>query len=162
VSENGSSKNRRQDQFIVALLEHPTLEKAAAAVGVSDVTLWRCLKKPEFAEAYRMARREAFSQSVARLQHASNAAVGTLLRVMTDREAPPASRVRATDVVLQTSLPGMEIEDIKSKTLRGPPGSSRTGGAGRETEALNPIVRRIFKLGEGDGMPSVSRTNVPS
>ena len=55
---------------------------------MSDVTLWRSLQKPEFAEAYRKARRDAFSQSVARLQHASNAAVGTLLRVMTDREAP--------------------------------------------------------------------------
>ena len=109
------SGNRRQEQLIVALLEHPTLEKAAAAVGVSDVTLWRSLRKPEFAEAYRKARREAFSQSVARLQHASNAAVGTLLRVMTDREAPAASRVRAADVVLQTALRGMEMEDIEAR-----------------------------------------------
>jgi hypothetical protein len=105
-------RSKRQDQFIVALLEHPTLDKSAAALGVSDVTLWRCLKKPKFAEAFRKARREAFSQSIARLQHASNAAVGTLLRVMTDREAPAASRVRAADVVLQTALRGMEIEDI--------------------------------------------------
>jgi hypothetical protein len=108
-------RSKRQDQFIVALLEHPTLDKAAAALGVSDVTLWRCLKKPEFAEAFRKARREAFSQSIARLQHASNAAVGTLLRVMTDREAPAASRVRAADVVLQTALRGMEIEDIDAR-----------------------------------------------
>ena len=73
---------------------HPTLDKAASVLGVSDVTLWRCLKKPEFAEAFRKARGEAFSQSIARLQHASNAAMGTLLRVVTDREAPAASRVR--------------------------------------------------------------------
>ena len=106
---------KRQDQFIVALLEHPTLDKAASVLGVSDVTLWRCLKKPEFAEAFRKARREAFSHSIARLQHASNAAVGTLLRVMTDREAPAASRVRAADVVLQTALRGMEIEDIDAR-----------------------------------------------
>jgi hypothetical protein len=108
-------RSKRQDQFIVALLEHPTLDKAAAALGVSDVTLWRALKTPEFAEAFRRARREAFSQSIARLQHASNAAVGTLLRVMTDREAPAASRVRAADVVLQTALRGMEIEDIEAR-----------------------------------------------
>ena len=109
------NRSKRQDQYIVALMEHPTLDKAASALGVSDVTLWRCLKKPEFAEAFRKARREAFSQSIARLQHASNAAVGTLLRVMTDREAPAASRVRAADVVLQTALRGMEIEDIDAR-----------------------------------------------
>jgi hypothetical protein len=117
VSENVACpmRSRRQDRFILALLEYPTLEKAAAAVGVSDVTLWRSLKRPEFAEAYRKARRDAFSQSVARLQHASNAAVGTLLRVMTDREAPAASRVRAADVVLQTALRGMEMENIEAR-----------------------------------------------
>ena len=104
-----------RDVKIVALLEHPTQEKAAAALGISTVTLWRSMQKPEFAKAYRKARREAFSQSVARLQQASNAAVGTLLRVMTDREAPAASRVRAADVVLQSSLRGMEMEDIEAR-----------------------------------------------
>ena len=57
--------------------------------------------------------RDAFSQSLARLQHASNVAVNTLLRVMTDREAPAASRVRAADVVLQATVRGMEVEDIE-------------------------------------------------
>jgi hypothetical protein len=55
------------------------------------------------------------SRAVARLQQASNAAVATLLRVMTDREAPAASRVRAADVVLQSALRGMEIEDIEAR-----------------------------------------------
>jgi len=105
----------RQDRMIVALAEHPTQEKAAAALGVSTVTLWRAMQKPEFVEAYRKARREAFSQCIARLQYASNAAASTLMRVMMDREAPPASRVRAADVVLQAALRGMEIEDIEAR-----------------------------------------------
>ena len=112
---DGSELDARQERMILALLEHPTNEKAAAPLGISSVTLWRATKKPEFAEAFRKARREAFSQSVARLQHASNAAVGTLLRVMTDREAPADSRVRAADVVLQAALRGMEMEDIEAR-----------------------------------------------
>jgi hypothetical protein len=115
LEEPDSGLDARQERMILALLEHPTNEKAAAALGISAVTLWRATKKPEFAEAFRKARREAFSQSVARLQHASNAAVGTLLRVMTDREAPAASRVRAADVVLQAALRGMEMEDIEAR-----------------------------------------------
>jgi hypothetical protein len=115
TEEPDSGLDARQERMILALLEHPTNEKAAAALGISAVTLWRATKKPEFAEAFRKARREAFSQSVARLQHASNAAVGTLLRVMTDREAPAASRVRAADVVLQAALRGMEMEDIEAR-----------------------------------------------
>jgi hypothetical protein len=106
-------RNNRQDRIIIALLEHPTLEKAAAAVGMSGVTIWRWTKKPEFQDAYRSARREAFSQSLARLQHAASAAVGTLLRIMTDREAPAASRVRAADCVLEHAARGIELEDIE-------------------------------------------------
>ena len=42
-------------------------------------------------------------------------ALDTLLRVMTDREAPAASRVRAADVILQAALRGMETEDIEAR-----------------------------------------------
>ena len=74
------------------------------------------MQKPEFAAAYRQGETQRLSlQSVARLQQASNAAVGTLLRVMTDRAAPAASRVRAADVVLQTALRGMQIEEIEAR-----------------------------------------------
>ena len=48
----------------------------------------------------------------------SSAAVGTLLRIMTDREATPASRVRAADVVLQTALRGMEMEDLEARVAQ--------------------------------------------
>jgi len=115
VYEGSIVSSTRQDQMLVAILEHSTQEKAAAALGISTVTLWRSMQKPGFAEAYRKARREAFSQSLARLQQAANAAVATLLRVMTDREAPAASRVRAADVVLQTALRGMQIEEIEAR-----------------------------------------------
>jgi hypothetical protein len=72
------------------------------------------MQKPGFAEAYRKARRQTFSQTVARLQQLANAAVGTLVRVMADREAPTASLVRAADVALQNAFRGMQIEDIQA------------------------------------------------
>jgi predicted DNA-binding transcriptional regulator AlpA len=103
----------RQDRMIVALLDHLTQEKAAAALGISTVTLWRQMQKPDFAIAFRKARRQAVSLSVARLQQATGAAVATLLRVMTDREAPASTRIRAADMVLQGAFRGMEIEDIE-------------------------------------------------
>ena len=109
---SGSARSGRKERAVLALLEHPTIEKAAAAVGISDVTLWRWLQTDEFQNAYRKARREAFSQCVARLQNASNAAVGTLLRVMLDREAPAASRVRAADSVLNHAGKAIELEDL--------------------------------------------------
>jgi len=62
-----------------------------------------------------LARRAAFSQSVARLQQASGAAVSTLLKIMVDPGAPPSTRVRAADSVLDHSAKSIEIEDIEAR-----------------------------------------------
>src|SRR6266851_3382052 len=49
------------------------------------VTAWRISKTKEFKDEYRNARWEALSQSLARLQQASGAAVSALLKVMIER-----------------------------------------------------------------------------
>src|SRR5260370_42252389 len=95
-----SKKERQREQLILALLQQPGLEKAAAAAGISATTAWRISKTPDFQEEYRRARRDTFSQSIARLQHATTAAVSTLLEVMVDKDRPAASRVRAAHLVL--------------------------------------------------------------
>jgi uncharacterized protein YggE len=70
------------DRIIAALLEHGSQERAAVALGISPVTIWRWSRKPEFQEAYDQTRREAFSRAIARAQYAANRAVGTLIHVM--------------------------------------------------------------------------------
>ena len=102
-----------REQLILALLQQPGLEKAAAVVGVSAITAWRISKTPEFQQEYRQARRECFSQSVARLQQMSGAAVTTLGKIMVDANAPAASRVRAADSILDHAAKAIEIEDIE-------------------------------------------------
>jgi hypothetical protein len=113
--------NRRKPQrerLILALLQQPSIEKAAATVGISSVTAWRITKTPEFQEEYRQARREAFSQSLGRLQQAAGAAASTLLKVMTDATAPAASRVRAADCILGHAASALELEDIQVRMAR--------------------------------------------
>ena len=54
------------ERIILAMIEHCTLEKAAAALGMSTTTIWRWLKKPEFQQLYREAKRDAFSHVTGR------------------------------------------------------------------------------------------------
>jgi len=110
-----SKRVRQREHLILALLQQSSMEKAAASVGISTVTAWRISKTREFKDEYRKVRREAFSQSVARLQQASGAAVSTLLKVMVDQTTSPASRVRAADSVLDHAAKAMELEDIESR-----------------------------------------------
>jgi hypothetical protein len=73
------------------------------------------LQDPEFQAAYREARRAAFSQSIARLQHGSSAAATTLLKMMLDQNAPASTRVRAAESVLNHATKAIEIEDIEAR-----------------------------------------------
>ena len=105
--------SRRAEQAIAALLEHGTQEKAAAALGISTVTLWRLQRKPGFRRALLEARNDAFAQAIGRLQHGSSAAATTLLRVMCDAKAPAASRVRAAQCVLESAARGIGLQDLE-------------------------------------------------
>ena len=109
----GQKFGRKKDEAIAALLNHRTIEEAARAAGIGSNTLLRWLQVPEFQACYRKARREAYSQSIARLQQASSAAVSTLLKVMVDPSSPASSRVRAADCVLDYAAKAIEIEDIE-------------------------------------------------
>jgi hypothetical protein len=112
---HGAKFGRKKEEAIAALLTQRNVEEAARAAGVGTRTLLRWLQVPEFQSAYRQARRETFSQSVARLQQASNAAVSTLLKIMVDPNVPASSRVRAADSVLEHSAKAMELEDIEAR-----------------------------------------------
>ena len=79
----------------------------------SPATLMRWQKLLEFQKAYREARRTAHIQSIARLQHATSAAVTTLPKVMLDPGSPASTKVRAADSVLDHLAKAIELEDIR-------------------------------------------------
>ena len=115
MTGHGTKFGRKQEEAIAALLSQARIEDAARAVGISVRTLLRWLKIPEFATAYREARRNVILQTIGRLQQASTAAVSTLLRIMLDPATPAAVRVRAADCVLAQTFKGMENEDIDAR-----------------------------------------------
>jgi len=110
---HGAKFTHKMEAAVAALLTQKNQEEAARAVGISTATLLRWQKLPEFQRLYREARRAAHGQSIARLQHATSAAVSTLLRVMVDPNTPASTRVRAADSVLDHSAKAIEIEDIE-------------------------------------------------
>lgn len=111
----GGKFGRKKEDAIAALLTQRNIEEAAKAVGIGANTLLRWLKVPEFQTAYRHARREAFGQSLARLQQGTAAAATTLLKVMIDQGTPPSVKVRAAEAILNHSSKAIEIEDIEAR-----------------------------------------------
>jgi transposase-like protein len=109
---HGSKFARKKDEVVAALLSQRNLEEVARATGVGIATLMRWQKLPEFKEAVRLARREALSQTIGRLQQGASAAATTLLKVMLDQSTPASTRVRAADTVMNHALKAMELEDV--------------------------------------------------
>ena len=111
----GEKLTAKQEGAIIALLAQRNVEEAARAANVPVRTLFRWLREPNFVEAYRKAKRDAYGQAIARLHHLSSAAVSTLGKVMLDAGTPPATKVRAADSILNHTIKAVENEDIEAR-----------------------------------------------
>jgi hypothetical protein len=131
MTGHGAKFGRKRDEAIIALLSQRNVEEAAKSIGLAPKTLLRWLQIPEFDEAYRKARRAAFSQSTARLQQATGAAVSTLLKIMVDPNAPASTRVRAADSVLDHASKAIEIEDVEVRVAELERAAELTKSSGR-------------------------------
>ena len=118
TTRSSTQKSRQRERLVLALLQQPGLEKAAASIGISAVTAWRISKTPEFQDEYRHARSEAVAQSLGRLQQGSGAAATVLLKLMLDPTNPAASRLHAADRVIQHAKNHVELEDFELLRLR--------------------------------------------
>jgi hypothetical protein len=117
-TEDISPKKHQRQRLIAAMLHEPGLEKAAAFIGISTTTAWRIRKTAAFQTEYMQARRDAFLQSLARLQSACPSAVTTLLKLMVGVNSSDLTRLRAAESVLRHAKDGIELEDFATRLER--------------------------------------------
>jgi hypothetical protein len=111
---HGEKKSRKAEQFIAALMAHPSIEAAAKSVGIGNATAWRWMQDPSFAEQYREARREAMRHTTARLQEAAREAVECLREVQRAGESESA-RVSAARTILEQALKAADLQDVQAR-----------------------------------------------
>lgn len=115
MADSKGKFGRKKEEAIVALISQRSIEDAPRTCNIPARTRYRWLKEPEFDVAYRTARRQAYGQSISRLQQGSTAAATTLLKVMVDTATPPSTRVRAAEAVSSHAAKAIEIEDIDAR-----------------------------------------------
>jgi transposase-like protein len=115
MTGHGAKFGRKKEEAIAALLTQRNIEEAARSIGVAPNTLLKWMKVQEFQTAYRQARREAFGQSIARLQQGTSAAATTLLKTMIDSNTPASVKVRAAEAIFNHAAKAIEIEDIEAR-----------------------------------------------
>jgi len=115
---HGEKRSRKQDQAIAALLECQTIRQAAERVGVGESTLRGWMKRPEFTEAYRDARRACVDGAITRLEKGFEFAVAVLQKVAGDTDAPHYARVSAARGLIDSSFRAIELHDVTERVRR--------------------------------------------
>ena len=95
------------------LSRRPLAHRCPSRLSLTTLLWWQ--KLPEFERAYREERRAAFGQAITRLQQMSGAAVATLGKMMVEPTAPPSTRVRAAEVIINQAAKAIELEDIETR-----------------------------------------------
>lgn len=110
---HGGKLSRKMEQAVAALLEKPTIAEAAQSIGVSETSLLRWLKLPDFLRQYREARRRVVEVAISRLQRASGAAVECLERNLSCGNAPV--EVAAAREILRQAVQAIEVWDLAAR-----------------------------------------------
>lgn len=113
MASESDKLDRKKQEAISALLVHPTIEKAAQAVGISEKTLWRWLQIPEFDRAYEQARNRVLAQTISLLHKATGMAVTTLMKNL--KCGVPSVEVRAAVAVLDQTFKAREILELEQR-----------------------------------------------
>jgi hypothetical protein len=113
MTGHGEKLNRKQDEAISALLTEATVAAAAEKAGVSEASLGRWQKLPEFRAAYLEARRQVVEKAYAQIQQSSWAASSTLIRLLGSNS--DSVRLRAAMELLNQANKGLETLDFAER-----------------------------------------------
>jgi len=95
------------------LLKNATIAEAASCVGISEKTLRRWLRDPQFAADHRAAQRQAVELAIAGLKQATGEAVATLRRNLT--VGVPSVEVRAATEILSQTARWQELDELAAR-----------------------------------------------
>ena len=105
----------RQEAAIGALLNQPTIAKAAEACGVNEKTIRRWFEQPAFSRAYRRARRESFSHAMSLSQRFAPSAIQSLAKILADAAAPHSAKVSAAATLLKFGRESIELDELAGR-----------------------------------------------
>ena len=107
--------SRNQTKALAALLSHPSVATAAQACGLSERTLFNYLADQDFKAELRRRQDKILTATAAALVGLSSQAVETLLEVMNDSEATPATKRKAAQAWLNQGRQAVMLTDLADR-----------------------------------------------
>ena len=98
-----ATKKVSDEQITAALLTTGTIKAAAAAVGISERTIYDRMNDGEFQAVYKAAKADLMRAAVSKINGQLQAAVDTIAEIMTDKENSAATRLQAAQAILNNA-----------------------------------------------------------
>lgn len=96
------------EQIVAALITHNSIQAAAEACGISPRTVYVRMGYREFKAVYSAARADLVRAAVMDMAGRLTDATETIYAIMTDTQAPPATRLAAARVMLDNAAKFMD------------------------------------------------------
>ena len=112
-----ATKKVSDEQITAALLTTGTIKAAAAAVGISERTIYDRMNNGEFQAVYKAAKADLMRAAVFKINGQLQAAVDTIAEIMTDKENSAATRLQAAQAILNNAGKFMQrLQDDENAT----------------------------------------------
>jgi len=98
-----NTKAVSDEQIIAALFSNGTIKAAAAAVGISERSLYDRMNEGEFIALYKSAKADLIRGAVVNLNAKIQAAIDTVNDIMTDSNNNAAIRLQAAQTILNNA-----------------------------------------------------------
>ena len=97
------AKKATDEQIIAALLSKGTMKEAAAAVGISERTLYDRMNEGGFQALYKAAKADLIRAAVFSLNNQLQAAINTVAGIMQDETNNAAVRLQAAQTIINSA-----------------------------------------------------------
>ena len=91
------------EEIITAVLSNGTLKGAAAAVGISERSIYDRMNSGEFQALYKSAKADLIRGAVVNLNMQLQDAINTVAEIMADKDNNPAIRLQAAQTILNNA-----------------------------------------------------------
>jgi hypothetical protein len=110
---NRQHENLHWDKIIFAILKYKSYTAAAAALGVSRVTVWRHTQLPAFRHRWFQAQASVCAEARAELEAHACEAAAAVIQIMNDPKVKAADRLRAAGYILGQRPTGLPLDDVE-------------------------------------------------
>jgi hypothetical protein len=98
-----AKKTVSDEVIIVSLINNGTMKAAAAAVGISERTIYERMCSGDFQELYAAAKADLLRKAVFEINSQIGMALETVSEIMADKEISPAIRLQAAQTILNNA-----------------------------------------------------------